>query len=134
MDDKTLRVWWIANPPHAPLYIPVEDEREAKLILDALAAFDTAGMADPPAGARMSGPPSIALHELRKIVRALAEYRVYLLVIGADSVEFNAGGVGEWDGEGWSDYYIDDQWDIDDLVWIDDGRLIHYAELASASQ
>lgn len=37
--DGALRVWWIPQIPGKPFYVPVTSLVEAKLLLDALAAY-----------------------------------------------------------------------------------------------
>ena len=39
-EDKPLRVWWIPQIPGKQFYIPVGSLREARLLLDVLAAYD----------------------------------------------------------------------------------------------
>lgn len=38
---KELRVWWVPQMPMKAFHVPVRDIREAHLILDALARYDT---------------------------------------------------------------------------------------------
>ncbi len=39
-DVMKLRIWWIPQIPGNPMYIPVEDLKQAKLLLDSLAYYD----------------------------------------------------------------------------------------------